>query len=173
MVSYLYRIPTGLAGDITRTNGSTIEPATISPSSFSAGVETPTAYGVPVVVSTTGGNLNNMRVVKAADTRIFGILVREYPTAAAQDPLGVATPYAAIGASCSVMRRGYMTVLLSGSTAAVKGAPVYIWTATATGSHIVGGFESTDPTTSGFVLPNTYFEGPADALGIVEIAYNV
>jgi hypothetical protein len=167
MVSYLYRMPTGLAGDVSRTNGATIEPVTLTAFGTTG---SPAGYGIPVAIDTTTGNA---RTITSADTFIFGLLVREYPTNAGQDALGVQTLAPVLGQAGSVLRRGYMTVKLSGSTAAVKGQPVYVWTAAASGSHIVGGFESTNPGGSGFALPNTTFEGPADASGIVEIAYNL
>lgn len=166
MVSYLFRMPSGIVGDITRTNGSAIEPVQLTPSGTTGA---PTAYGVPLVIDSGTGNA---RTVTAADTAIFGILVRPFPTNAGTDALGVGTPPGAVGSAGDAMRRGYMSVILSGATAAVKGQPVYIWTAAATGTHIIGGYESTNPGSSGFVLPNTVFEGPADASGIVEIAYN-
>lgn len=170
MVAYLKRMPSGIVGDVTRTNGLVVEAGQLTPTGTTGA---PTAFGVPLVADTTAGNVGNMRTVNSTDTSLFGILVRAYPSGAAQDPLGVSTPITTVGAAGSIMRRGYMSVLLSGSTPALKGGQVYIWTAAATGTHIVGGYESTNPNANGFALPSTTFEGAADALGVTEIAYNL
>ena len=167
MVSYLYRMPTGIVGDITRTNGLAVEAVTLT-TAGTAG--SPTSYGVPLVIDATSGKA---RTLATGDVRVHGLLARAYPTNAAQDGLGVATLTVLNGQAGDSMRRGYMTVLLSGSTAAVKGQPVFVWTAAASGTHIIGGYESTDPGANGFVLPSSTFQGAADTLGIVEIAFNI
>jgi hypothetical protein len=173
MVSYLTRMPAGIPGEVNRGWASTIEPAAITPSG-TAGA--PTAYGIPLVVDQTAGNVGNVRAVNSGDanTAIYGLLARPFPTQSpiwGSDPIGQATP--PTQGSCDVLREGYMTVLLSGSTAAVKGNPVYIWTAAATGTHITGGFEASNPGGSGITLIGGIFMGPADASGNVEISYGV
>jgi hypothetical protein len=174
MVAYLYRMPSGVAGDVSRSDNMLLEQQQMTPNTFAGGIWCPLAYGVPMVIDNTAGNVGNVRIVKAADTAIYGLLVRPYPGngPGGIDGLGVAIPYAARGASCDIMRRGYMNVLLSGSTAAIKGQPVYIWTAAATGTHIVGGFESTNPSASGIAI-GALFSGGADANGNVEISFNI
>lgn len=168
MVSYLYRMPAGIPGEPNRAQQFTIEPGSVTPFG-TAGA--PAAYGVPMVIDATSGNIGNYRTLKSGDTKVDGLLVRPYPTQSSQDPLGTSTPPAS--GQIDIMKRGYMTVLLSGSGAAAKGAPVYVWTAAASGTHIVGGFEATDPSTSGFAVTGAYFMGPADANGNVEIAFNI
>jgi hypothetical protein len=163
-------MPAGIPGETNRGFACIIEPASLTPLGTTGH---PTTYGVPLVVDQTGGNVGNMRTIAAGDatTAIYGLYVRPYPTGGSQDPLGVSTP--PNDGPCDVLRSGYMSVLLSGSTAAVKGGQVYVWTAAASGTHIVGGFESTNPSGSGVLLTNGFFMGPADANGITEISLKV
>jgi hypothetical protein len=166
-------MPAGIPGEVNRGWACIIEPASITPAGTTGA---PTAYGIPVVVDQTGGNVGNLRAVASGDTAavIYGLLARPYPTQSpiwGSDPIGQAVP--PTQGSCDVLRSGYMTVLLSGSTAAVKGNQVYIWTAAPTGTHITGGFESTNPAGSGILLTGAVFMGPADANGNVEIVYAV
>jgi hypothetical protein len=161
-------MPAGIPGEVTRgAANAVIEPQVVTPFGTTGA---PTAYGVPMVVDATGGNVGNMRTMAAGDTTAYGLLVRPFPTVSSQDVLGTSTPPA--NGACDILKSGYMTVLLSGSTAAIKGGPVYIWTATASGSHIVGGFEATNPSSSGIAFTGAYFMGPADASNNVEIAVN-
>lgn len=171
MVAYLTRMPSGIPGAVNRAFACIIEPISLTPFGVTG---RPTGYGVPIVIDNTTGNVGNGRVLAVGDALgdVYGLLVRPFPTtgANANDPLGTGT-IAPQQNSGDVLRFGYMTVLLSGSSAAVKGKPVYVWKASASGTHIVGGFESTDPTTSGLLLPGV-FMGPADAAGNVEISVN-
>jgi len=158
-------MPAGIPGDVNRAQHHTVEVQVIQASGQTGH---PTAYGIPVVLDATS---HNVRAVGASDTSavIYGFLVRPFPAVSSQDAVGVSTP--PLTGPCDVMRRGYMSVKLSGTTAAVKGGVVYVWANTATGSHIQGGFEAADPTTSnGFALSRATFMGPADANGITEIA---
>lgn len=168
MTAFLYRMPAGIPGNVNRGFACDIEPVALTPYGVTG---RPTGYGVPLVIDNTSGNVGNLRTVAAADAvgTVYGLLVRPFPTtgANANDPLGTGT-IAPQQNSGDVLRRGYMTVLLSGASAAVKGAPVYIWTAAATGTHIVGGFEATDPSSNGIKLTGV-FMGPGDANGNVEI----
>jgi hypothetical protein len=171
MVAYTYRMPAGIPGDVTRISASIIEPQVITPSGTTGA---PTAYGVPLFVDATAGNIGNMRAVASGDTTIYGVLVRPFPTGAAPQSgqlssagIGTSTPPAS--GPCDVLRFGYVSVLLSGSTAATKGGQVYVWTAAASGTHIVGGWEAA---TSGstITIPQAFFTGPADANSITEIS---
>lgn len=172
MVAFLTRMPAGIPGMVNRGFASTVEPISLTPFGVTG---RPVGYGVPLVIDNTGGNVGNARTVVAADTPdlVYGLLVRPFPTtgANANDPLGTGT-IAPQQNSGDVLRIGYMTVLLSGATPAVKGNPVYVWTAAPSGNHITGGFEATNPAASGFVIPGV-FMGPADANGNVEISVNL
>ncbi len=170
MVAYLYRMPAGIPGDINRAQHATVEAQTIA---HTGQTGSPTRFGIPVSIDAIS---KLIRGVVATDTNaapgIYGFLVRAYPTGAAQDPLGTATPVVVQGSACDVMRRGYMTVKCNFGTPA-KGAPVYVWKSASSGSHVQGGIEATDPSTDGFAIPGCFFMGPADADGNVEIAYNI
>lgn len=171
MTSYTFRMPAGIPGDINRIWAANVEPASITPAGTTGA---PTAYGVPMVIDATVGNVGNMRTMVAADAfnvnlSPYGILARPFPTGGSQDPLGTSTPPAQ--GACDILRSGYISVLLSGTTPATKGGPVFIWTAAASGSHIVGGWEAASPGGNGIALLNAYFMGPADASGNVEIAF--
>jgi hypothetical protein len=171
MVAFTTRMPAGIAGDVNRSVANIIEAQIITPSGTTGA---PTAYGVPMVVDATAGNIGNMRTMVSGDTAPYGLLMRPYPTgfAAQSSPLGTAGTPPSSGA-CDILVRGYMSVVLSNPTsAAVKGGPVYIWTAAASGAHIVGGFEAAS-SGSTILVANSYFMGPADSNNITEIAFNM
>ena len=173
---FLLRMPAGIPGECTRGWGnSIIETQVITPSGTTGA---PTAYGVALVVDNTSGNVGNMRVCgsQSGDTAAvgvvpYGVLVRPFPTQSPNwptDGLGTSTP--PTSGPCDVLKSGYVSVILSGSTASAKGGQVYIWTAAASGAHIVGGFEAASPGGSGITWNGAYFMGPADANALVEIA---
>lgn len=188
MVAFLYRMPAGIPGEVNKIWAAVIEPGVITPFGTSGA---PSAYGVPLVIDATTGN---MRTLLTADGTSFvmggntvttiasgalgingfypyGILVRPFPTGGTQDPLGTSTP--PTSGACDVLKSGYINVLLSGSVAAVKGGQVYIWIAAASGTHILGGWEAAPSAGNAILVPNCYFNGPADAAGNTEIAFNV
>lgn len=165
MVAFLTRMPAGIPGEVTRGNGlAVIEPQILTPNGTTGA---PTAYGVPMIIDATAGNVGNMRTMTAGDAAPYGVLVRPFPTASSQDGLGKSTP--PLSGPCDILRDGYVSVLLSGSTAAAKGGPVYIWTAAPSGSHITGGWEASNPGGNGIAVTNAVFTGPADANSITEI----
>jgi hypothetical protein len=163
-------MPAGIPGDVNRVASATIEAQVVS----TAAGEAPTAYGVPVLVSATSGQVGNMRVYTGSDTAVqpYGFLVRPYPTQSSQDPLNVSTP--PTSGIIDVLKRGYMTVQLQGPTAAAKGGPVYIYTSTTSSTHpVIGGIEAGSSTNAVLLSSNSYFMGPADSNGMVEIAFNL
>lgn len=169
MVAYLKRMPAGIPGAPTRNEHSTIEPQVITPAG-SAGVSL-TSYGQAGQIDATTGQF---RMIAAADTDAYGVLVRPYPTqnVNSTDGLGVATPPAQ--GPCNVLVRGYMMVKLSGAAAAKKGGTVYVWYSASAGAHVQGNFEAAASGGNTLALPDKwYFTGPADAAGNVEIAVNI
>ena len=163
MVSFLYRMPSGIPGDVTRPSQSTIEPGQIDSGT------PPTKYGVFIKLVS-----GKVQPLAASDTAavIYGLLARPFPTTAAQDPIGTATP--PTSGLCDPMVRGYMTVALKLGTA-VKGGAVYVVT-TAGGSVAVGDIvTSASPAGGGtaVAVSNCIFMGAADASGNVEIRYNI
>lgn len=164
MVSYLYRMPSGIPGDVTRPSTSTIEQAVID----STG--TPPAYGR--FVKLVSEKIRDLAASDAA-TVIYGLLTRPFPTSSlSNEALGAATPVA--GTIGGILVRGYMTVKLALGTAA-KGGAVYVVT-TAGGSVVVGDIVTAASPAGGgtaVLAPNCIFMGAADASGNVEIRFNI
>lgn len=161
MTSFLYRMPSGIPGDISRRENMTIESVPLdSTKPFSA-------YGLP-------GKIVSGKFVplEAGDTAavVYGFLVRPYPTNSAQEPLGTATPPAS--GIANVLRRGYMTVLNQAGTPALA-SQVYSRVATPSGSKTIGDVEAASDTTNTIAITGCTFMNAADASGNVEIAYNI
>ncbi len=158
----LYRMPSGIPGDVSRASQCTIEPGLLDPTNpFSA-------YGLP-------GKIVNGKFVPlaAGDTAavVYGFLVRPYPTTGANpsDPLGTAVP--PTKGICNILRRGYMTVLNVAGTPSLNG-PVYSRVAAPSGAKTIGDVEAASDTTNTIQL-NAVFMNPGDAAGNVEIGYNI
>jgi hypothetical protein len=136
MVSFLYRMPAGIAGEVSRSDQLNIEPQTITAVGVSG---SPGAYGIPVILD---GSTKLIRALLADNLAadIYGWLVRPYPTNSSESGLGVAVPMNKAGSACDVLRRGYMSVLLARGTAA-KGNPVYVRRVADTGK-LVGDLEA-------------------------------
>jgi hypothetical protein len=169
MVSYLLRMPAGIPGDVNRAEHALVEAQVITPYGSASA---PAAYGIGIVIDATSGEV---RAPAAGDTGIYGFLVRPYPT---QEPtqapvLGTSIP--PTQGACSILKRGYMTVKLQNTTAAVKDGPVFVRCNGVTGSLFAGGVEAAADATPANTIPltNAYFMGPADSLGNVEIAVGI
>lgn len=163
MVSFLYRMPAGVPGDVTRPSTSTTEPQQIDAAA------PPTKYGV--FVKLVSGKIRALASGDAASV-IYGLLQRPFPTNSANEAIGTATP--PTSDLCDVVVRGYMTVKLALGTAA-KGGGVFVVT-TAGGSVAVGDIvTSASPAGGGtaVAVANCIFMGAADADGNVEIRYNI
>lgn len=161
--SFLLRMPAGIAGDVNRVQSAVVRPEVITPAGQS---NAPAAYGLACVIDATTGQV---RTAAAGDTAIAGFLARPFPTNSSTSGLGVAVPPAS--GICDLMIRGFMAVLLGGSTAAINGGLVYVWTAASTGAHVQGQVEAADPSGSGFVITGARFSGAADANGNTEISF--
>jgi len=173
-VSFLYRMPAGIAGMINRDETATVEAEIMSPT---AGY-TPTLYGIPVryYQSQIAQVQSDDNLTGAA--AIVGLLAKPFPIAGVtSEALGAATPNSAFPAD--VLKRGYMTVFCQGSYPAAvpaKNGTVYV-RVTAGHSLPVGGIESDADAGACISLitsgPACYFTGPMDSNGMVEIAYNL
>ena len=181
MASYTYRMPAGIAGEVTRfdTGGVTLSPEKVNTSAATTGAglsPASWAYGAVVIVDSNGA-----RPIVGTDTAFsiltMGFLARPYP----RGDLGVAFPAGTVGFGpgapplsgiVDVLRRGYMSVLLGGSTAAAKGGAVYVYTGTSTGAHVQGRVEAASGANL-TQLAGAFFQGPADANSNVELAYNL
>lgn len=163
MAAFTYRMPAGIPGTINRAEHAHVEAQVMDP------VTPVTEFGVPCKI--VSGKVQPLAASDAVGV-IYGLLARPYPTqAAVNEALGTGTPNPTQIAN--VMKRGYMHVLLRGAAAAVKNGPVYIRVATPATGKPIGGIEAASDSTNTVVLPNSYFMGPADAAGNIEIAYNV
>jgi len=161
MTSYLYRMPSGIPGMVSREENKTIETVPFdSAAPFSA-------FGLfGKIVS---GKLDPVGAGDVA-TSIYGLLVKPFPANSSQEVLGVAVP--PTSGPANVLRRGYATVQLNAGTAALSGA-VYVRVANAAAGKPIGGIEAAADSTNTIVVANCTFMGPADATGNVEIAYNI
>lgn len=161
--AYLYRMPSGIPGDISRQSQSTVEPG-IFDSAFPFA-----SYGIPV--KSVGGKIRPVAAGDAASV-VIGFLVRPYPTQGGNgtEPLGTATPpTSGVGDN---MRRGYMTVKNNAGTPADRGL-VYVRVATPAAGKPIGGIEAAADSTNTVVIPGAFFKSAADAGGNVEIEYNI
>lgn len=164
MVAYTTRLPVGFPGRVSRSDSLTIEPAIIDSGT------PPTAYGRPTKI--VSGKLRGPASGDAG-TVFNGWLVNPYPTQSSTNGLG-ASPTPPTSGLADNMKRGYMTVPLALGTAA-KDGQVYVVT-TAGGTVVVGDIvTSASPAGggTGVAVTGAFFMGPADAAGIVEIAYNI
>lgn len=138
-VSYLFQAPNGVAGDITRTDESNVEPAMLVAHS---GVFAQ-AYGIPMQY--VAGGIQQFNGSEAA-TAFAGVLVREVPGigGTGSDLTFADVPYQLVPQGLCV--RGYVSVLCAVGTPA-RGGVVYVQI-TANNGVAVGSFRA-DGTDSG------------------------
>ncbi len=160
--AYLTRMPVGFPGVVSRPEQSTIEPGIMDQ-------DTPvTAFGV--FIKTVSGKVQPIASGDLA-TVVKGLLVKPFPfqEPSVNEALGAGTPDKT--RPCDIMKRGYLTVLFKGTTAA-KDGQVYV-RVTADGSKAVGDIEEAADSAKCVAVSNCFFMGAADANGYVEIAYNL
>jgi hypothetical protein len=159
MPSFLYRMPSGIPGSISRP----LSPFNVEPGVILA-TNPPTAYGVPLAVDATTGHF---RPIGAGDTAslIYGLNVRAFPTQSGNSPPPVS-------GGLDVMTLGYMSVKCNYGTPAKNGI-VYVRIAANGANTIIGGIEATSDTTFSIIMTGAHFTGAADAYGNAEIAYNL
>lgn len=157
----LFRMPSGIPGDISRQSQATVETVFFDPANPFP------AYGL-------FGKIANGKFVPIgagdAATAVYGLLVRPYPTQSSQDPVGTSTP--PTKGPADALRRGYMTVLLNAGTAALD-SQVYVRVAAAAAGKPIGGIEAAADGTNTIAITGATFMSAADASGNVEIAYNI
>lgn len=162
--SFTFRMPAGIPGAISRGAGQ----ATIDPVVLNASAAFP-RYGM--FGKTVSEKFVPLESGDAAAV-ITGLLVRPFPTQSSQDGLGTSTP--PTSGAADRLKRGYMTATLAKGTSA-KDGQVYVVT-TAGGTVSVGDIvTSTTPAGggTGVLVVGCFFTGPADANGIVELAFNI
>lgn len=150
--AFLYRMPAGIAGALTRLEVAKVEPNVMDP-------DTPvTVYGVPVVK--VSGKIQPY----AGSGTILGFLVRPYPTqmeSLANQGLNSGAP--SEEQTCDVLRSGYMTVLNTLGTPATDGQ-VYA-------NNTTGKVQA--DATGATAVTGAFFMGAADDNGNVEICFNI
>lgn len=165
MTAYLYRMPAGIAGAISRPQDLTVEPVILkSANAFPA-------YGLAGKIDTDGF------FVPLADgdtvDKVKGIYVRPYPTTSQPDMVRQ------VGADKNfpgdAMKRGYMTVNLGADASALKkGGTVYVVISLDSTIDVpLGGFMSTSVSGKNVALPNAEFTGVGDAHGNAEISWKI
>jgi len=162
--AYLYAMPSGIAGDLTRLKAADVE-AQIADASYPV-----LRFGEPVKMES-----GKIRPITTDDVLadIYGFGVRPYPTQAeTSEALGTATP--STTRAFNVLRRGYMTVKVQNGTP-VKNASVFVRTVAADDpvAQPIGGIECAADGSDCFEITNAKFMGVADADGNVEISYNL
>lgn len=163
--SYLYGVPMGFVGAVTRSQDLTIEPVTLDYTNQFL------AYGM-------AGKYDNNKLVPLEDgddiSLVKGILVRPYPISSFAD-----LAYIGVKANQTAdnLKRGYICVQATAGnpTTAKKGDPVYVRVAAGTDASPVGSFlltpDSTAANTPQLLIAEVMGPGMAD--GRVEIAYNI
>jgi len=165
MTAYLYRMPVGIAGAISRPQDLTVEPVILkSANAFPA-------YGLAGKIDADGF------FVPLADgdtaDKVKGIYVRPYPTTSQPDMVRqVGTDKNFPG---DAMKRGYMTVNVGSDASTIKkGAPVYIVVSPDASIDVpLGGFMATLVADKTALLPNAEFTGAGDADGNAEISWKI
>lgn len=159
--AFLYRMPSGIPGDVSRKSQSTIE-------SHPVGAQF-AAFGLFGKIDGASGKFVPL---VAADTAavIYGLFVRAYPTQSALNELGKATPLP--NGIQDVLRRGYMTVKCNAGNAK-KAGTVYVRINAGTEAKPIGGIEAAADGDNSIALPSAFFMHDADAQGNVEISFNI
>lgn len=155
--AFLYRMPSGIPGDVSRKSHSTIE-AHLAKGNFGA-------FGVFGKLTADG-----FVPLTADDTDVYGLIVRSYPTQSALNGMGAAIPQS--GIIQDVLRRGYMTVKCNVGNAKKAGA-VFVRVAAGTELKPIGGIEAVADAKNTIELKNAMFMHDADAQGNVEISFNI
>ncbi|HBV8338074.1 structural cement protein Gp24 [Citrobacter freundii] len=161
--TFLYRMPAGIAGAISRPQDLTVEPQTLNSAKAFA------TYGLAGKFSA-----GKFVPIEAADTAavVVGIYVRPYPTASQPDKVRqIGTGYNFAG---DCMKRGYVTVNLGADASAVAlGGEVYMRVATPSDTSPLGAFLAAADGENTVQITNAFFNGPGDANGNIELAFNI
>lgn len=153
----------GIAGAISRPQDLTVEPQTLDSAKAFA------AYGLAGKFSA-----GKFVPIEAADTAsvVVGIYVRPYPTASQPDKVRqIGTGFNFAG---DCMKRGYVIVNLGVDASSVAlGGAVYMRVATPTASSPLGAFLAAADGENTVQITNAFFNGPGDANGNIELAFNI
>jgi hypothetical protein len=180
MVAIQFRMGAGFPGSVNRTRPVTMLPALND--------ETNPVLGYGLACVYTGSPDQAVRTMEAGDTglsHIDGVVVRPFVQQAptSPQPYGgtgtVASPFGdagtpPAGSPIDICKMGLIIVPIVGTPN--LGDPVYVWIAASGGGHTQGGFEAA-PTGGSTIALSTdgriYFNGPPDANGNGELAFNL
>lgn len=155
----LYRMPSGVPGDISRRAQSVVEQVFLDPAKPFP------AFGLPGKIA--GGKFVPLEAGDTADV-IYGLFVRPYPTQTANaDGSGIGS-----GKVGDCLRKGFMTVYNRAGAPAFNGA-AYARIAAPAGVKIVSGIEAVADGANTIAIPKCTFKDAGDASGNVEIEFNV
>jgi len=131
--AYTFRMPAGFAGDLQRAEIATIEPQLINSAA------PPLSFGVAIKL--VGGLVTPINASTDTSANVYGVNLRPYPIQGnGTDPLGTSTP--PTSGVTDILRRGYVDVVLNGTTSAAKGGTVYVRVANVSSGKPLGGFEA-------------------------------
>jgi hypothetical protein len=163
MAAYLFRLPAGFAGMITRVDTTDTEPQVIDSTT------PPTSFGVPVKM--VAGKIQPVAAGDAA-TVVYGFLARPYPFQGQNIASVVGTQTPPTSGTGDIMRRGYMAVKVNAGTPAFGGV-VYVRVANPSGAKVIGGIEAVADSTNTVIVAGAQFMSAGDANGNAEISYNI
>lgn len=172
-VAIQFRMGAGAPGDVNRTHPADIPPFLVDPTNPPAG------YGFPGIINPVSAGLRGVLATDTTITDVDAITVRPFPIQQSS-----ATNYGAQGFGGATpppqqpidgLVSGYIMVQVPAGQVVTKKGTVYIWIGAAGGGHVVGGFEATNGGGNTVALTSlkTYFNSPADANGVCELAFNV
>ena len=146
MPAYLLTAPNGVAGDVTRTDESNVEPAMLVAASSVYAQK----FGIPMKYVSGGIQQFNGGAEFPAD--FAGVLIREVPSQSGNALGGFSDNIPNPDAPQGLMVRGYCSVLCTSGTPA-RGGAVYVQTV-ANGGINVGEFRTTDDGSNAILLDN-------------------
>lgn len=164
MTSFLFQAPSGVPGDVTRVDDSSIEPAMLI-------TPFPSNYGVPMKYAV--GGITPMVAADAAAV-FCGVLARAVPgisQSSVNESVSVFSPNQS--EPQGLCKRGYISIICNAGTP-VRGQPVYV-VQTASVGHPAGAFETTanggnNVALSGTIVGNvTWAADGVDSFGNAEI----
>lgn len=158
--AYTFAAPAGIAGDITRTDETNVEPAQLVPA---GGTTFPSAFGLAMKYVSGGIQQFNGGAETAAS--FAGVIVREVPGisgAVADDSTanGTGTPWGA-NVPVGMAVRGYVSVQCVYGTP-TRGGVVYVRIVANGNNGTVGTFDATSDSSNNVALSNTQASWASD-----------
>jgi hypothetical protein len=161
--AFIYRMPAGIAGDVSRKELSKVEPQFVD-SDYPV-----LRYGEPVKMVSA-----QLRPFTTGDDAVvpYGFGVRPYPIqGTTSEALGTATPPTT--QPLDVLKSGYMTVNCKAGTPALNGSVYVRVVDSGVSTQPLGGIEAAADGGDCVAITGCIFMGAADSDGNVEIAYNI